>query len=130
MIPTMRWISRAQPLSVYDGDTLTVRYDRWFDQFQEPMALRLLDVWAPEITGDERAAGEAARTYVRSWIDQALGPRWPLLVETFALKDRPVKTFDRFVARVWRVIDDQCLNEDIVAAGFATAVRKERTAIT
>ena len=123
MIPTMRWVSRAQPVSVHDGDTLTVRYDRWFDQYQQPMALRLLDVWAPEVTGTERVAGEMARAYVESWISQALGPKWPLLVETFERRDKVLKTFDRFVARVWRVIDERELGPDIVAAGFATATR-------
>ncbi len=124
-IPAFRWLSRAQVIGVHDGDTITVRSDRGLDQFHDPMRLRLLDVWAPEVTGVERPAGLASRAYVEQWLAdaEAHGGKWPLLVETFVLRDRPLKTFDRFVAMVWRVSDGAHLNTDIVSAGFAQPFR-------
>jgi len=135
-IPLFRWLSRARVLDlegrdVYDGDTLTVALDPAFKDRPDArevklVRVRLLDVWAPEVTGAERARGAQAREYARMWLREAHdGREWPLVVETFQAARDDRKTFDRWVADVWRTVDGAHLNADIVRAGFATAVRTE-----
>jgi endonuclease YncB( thermonuclease family) len=120
MSDTGLWRYRAALRRVIDGDTLEVVLDLGFDLAFQRMALRLLDLNAPEITGPGKPAGLAAKAYAEQWCQAALDPRtpWPLLVETVK-GDQPDKYGGRWLARVYRQIDGRCLNIDLLAADFA-----------
>ena len=112
-IPTMLWTYRARVERVIDGDTLAVRIDQGL-HVERVEQVRLLGVNTPERKGATRAAGDAARDYVKGWLVVAGGGDWPLVVQTE--KD---DAFGRFLATVWRHEDGACLNDDLLRDGQA-----------
>lgn len=116
MMPEFRWLWRARPVRVVDGDTVDVLIDRGFRATQVER-VRLLGVDTPEVVGVTKVAGLAARDYVRVWIFGEPLADWPLLLETFKPDGRDA--FGRWLCAVWRVSDRRNLNEDLIAAGHA-----------
>lgn len=119
LMPAVADVEHARLYRLHDGDTFKVELRRPHDEPDniDRRWLRLLDVWAPEIEGREKEAGIASLLYLGAWLMDAAkhpGP-WPLRVETFGRR-----SFDRWIAVVWRTVDGRCLNTDIVAAGYAT----------
>jgi endonuclease YncB( thermonuclease family) len=95
------WEWPAVVQDVHDGDTITVRIDRGFDDRKEDMKLRLEGVYAPEL---HQPGGPETRQFVIDWVKAASisAQVFPLVVTTVRLKNgkRERKTLERYVARV------------------------------
>jgi len=103
-------------LRVIDGDTVDV-------QLEIPVRVRLKDCWAPELHGDDKIAGEKAKTAL-----QLMAPVGTHLIvhvptqEVDALAG--VFTFGRVIADVYVREDDDSLNEHLVQMGHATREKR------
>lgn len=99
---------------IYDADTVRLDIDLGMDTWiiNEPVRLARID--APEVQGDERAEGLAARDYVRS----LLKPGDPITIRTY--KDAK-GSFYRYLVEVY-LADESCLNDRLVAKGLAEYV--------
>ena len=104
---------RARVVSVYDGDTCTVEIDLGLSVWLRGEKLRLARINAPEVRGRERAAGLAAR----DWLKTRIAGK-EVVLHTW--KDQKGK-FGRYLAEVWRADGDGWLNinDALVAAGHA-----------
>lgn len=106
---------RARVTKEHDGDSLWVLCDVGFETRCEP-ELRLLDVHAPELgplaLPRGQRGGPETREYVNGWLagaeSAATGARWYLWVETVLTRTREPserRTFTRWLATVWRIVD-------------------------
>ncbi len=59
---------KAKIISVYDGDTVRVDIDLGLSTWIKNEKLRLARINAPELRGDEREAGMAARDFLREYV--------------------------------------------------------------
>lgn len=84
---------RAHVVAVYDGDTCTVNIDLGFHTWVHEEKLRLVRINAPEVTGVSKAAGLAARDFLRGCIDGK-----DVFIQT--LKDKQEK-YGRYLAEVF-----------------------------
>jgi len=103
----------AQVQSVYDGDTCRVDIDLGLGIWLRNEKLRLVRINAPEMTGLEKAKGEASRDFLRELIDGR-----EVIIET--VKDRRGK-YGRYLAEIW--IEQEGVwvnvNDQLVLAGHA-----------
>lgn len=60
---------RAKMISVYDGDTCTLKIDLGLDVTKNNEKVYLSRINAPEVRGEERPEGLAARDWLRQRID-------------------------------------------------------------
>lgn len=105
---------RAYVISVYDGDTCRVNIDLGFHTWVMNERVRLARINAPELRGETRAAGLAARDHLRSLILDK-----PVIIET--IKDKKGK-YGRYLAEIWIENDsgDLCnVNDSMVVSGHA-----------
>ncbi|MGH7494385.1 MAG: thermonuclease family protein [bacterium] len=93
---------RALVVGVYNGDTCTVDIDLGLNCWLRSQKLRLHRINAPEMKGEEKAAGTPARDFLRSLIS---GKKF--VVET--IKDDTEK-YGRFLAEIWLEQDGQWIN--------------------
>lgn len=117
------WDKRAQVVSVYDGDTLTMVLDQGFGDSKE-IRVRLLGVFAPEL---RQPGGQETRQFVVDWLAQrSSGVKWPWLVVTSRTADHETMTFSRYVATVSTLDGTQTLNtavsEYVRAQGYSRGV--------
>jgi endonuclease YncB( thermonuclease family) len=103
---------RARFVENHDGDTVTMILDQDFDDMKK-INIRLANVWAPEL--DEHG-GIQTKAYVsfllsgRNSIEE-----WPFIVHTSVTKtDKPVKSFDRYVATVMSPDGKWSLNSELM----------------
>lgn len=97
---------------VYDGDTITAKFDLGFKvSFEEKV--RLYGINTPELRGDERPDGLTARDVLRDWILEK-----QVVIET--IKDRKGK-YGRYLGVIFMFEDGKWVNvnERLVAEGFA-----------
>lgn len=94
---------------VYDGDTITADVDLGMHTWQRGVKVRLARIDAPEVRGDEREQGFAARDWVR---ERILGKE--IVIQT--IKDKKGK-YGRYLGEIW--LNDENLNDAIVSAGHA-----------
>lgn len=94
---------------VYDGDTLWVDIDLGF-MISQRIRLRLLGIDAPELRGQERAAGILSRNFLRSILKG----------EDFFVKTEKDKTgkYGRYLATVF-LSDGTNVNDLLVSEGHA-----------
>lgn len=114
--PPLGLTARAAVVRVVDGDTLDV-------MLMLPVRVRLLDCWAPEITGVQKPQGIVAKEQLEKMAP--VGSRVRVQVPTAeadALGD--VLTFGRVLGHVWRDGDESSLSELMVAAGMATETKR------
>jgi micrococcal nuclease len=111
-MPEHTWVFRARLIRIVDGDTQDFSIDCAFHTYHLER-VRLLGVDTPETHGETKAAGDAATEWVRGWYAQAVG-EWPLVIETYK-----ADSFGRYLGLVWRVVDGQCLNDDLLVSGHA-----------
>lgn len=110
--PPLGLTARAVVTRIVDGDTMDV-------MLMLPVRVRLLDCWAPEITGVQKPEGIVAKEQLEKMAP--VGSRVRVQVPTGdadALCD--VLTMGRVLGNVWRDGDDESLSELMVAAGMAT----------
>ncbi len=104
---------RAETLSVVDGDTVRFRLDLG-DSTYRKRSVRLLGVNAPEVVGETREAGLAAKEY----LERLLPPGTLVFVRTH--KDRT--TFERLLGEVFVAGQDgelKSVGEALIEAGHA-----------
>ena len=112
--PRPGWVTPAEVVRVYDGDTVVVEVKKRFH-------VRLLDCWAPEVrTRDqaEKARGIAARDYLAELID---GREVLLEVPADGLEVGKSFSFGRLLGRIY--IDDRDVGQVLVDAGHATKTK-------
>lgn len=111
-MPLHSWVFPARLVRVVDGDTQYIECDQGMHG-RRIESLRLLGVDCPETRGATKEAGDAATAWVRDWYRLAVG-EWPLIVQT-----HKSDSFGRYLALVWRVVDQACLNTDLLVSGHA-----------
>lgn len=114
-MPGQLWVYGARLERIVDGDTLDVFMDLGRRTYAVER-LRLLNVNAPENKGLTRPAGQATMAYVATWLREAAASDldWPLRLQTE--KD---DAFGRYLSHVWRLLDGEYLNFELVERGFA-----------
>lgn len=105
---------RAKIISVYDGDTVRADIDLGLSTWVKNEKLRLARINAPEVRGNEKQAGIAARDFLR---EQVLEKE--VIIET--TKDKKGK-YGRYITEIW--IKDQTgefinINDLMVEKGHA-----------
>lgn len=88
-----RYQYKAVVTDVYDGDSITVDIDLGLRTWVKGVKLRLKNINSPELRGDQRPEGTAARDFLRSLILNK-----EVMIETF--KDRTEK-YGRYIADVY-----------------------------
>ena len=83
---------KAHVIKVYDGDTITVMIDQGLNTFRKE-SLRLEDLNAPEVRGEEREAGLVSRDALREKIFDK-----EIIIKT--KKDKTGK-YGRFIATIF-----------------------------
>ena len=104
---------RARIVRVIDGDTVEAEVDLGF-HISSRMSMRLFGINTPEIKGDSRPQGLAARDYLTQLIDTHTHVTNELTIRT--QKDATEK-YGRLLATL--LADDVNLNEALIAAGHA-----------
>lgn len=110
MTPTP-YVYRAEVLSVYDGDTITVMIDLGLS-IKVRAKCRLLGIDTPEIrtkSAAEKKKGYEARDRLREMVDK----KWVVLHSV----SKPDK-YGRLLVKVW-VDEDECVNDTMIAEGLA-----------
>lgn len=100
---------KAKITEVYDGDTVTALVDLGF-RISFEIKIRLLGIDTPELRGDERPQGLAARDRLRELV---LGKEVILKTE----RDRQEK-FGRWLGELFFPDDDQSVNQKLLQEGF------------
>lgn len=114
---------RARYVDHYDGDTITLTVDLGY-RISVEERVRLIGIDTPELRGDERAAGLAAKDFVFDWMyrnqawnadnDPSVLPEWPLL-----LRSSKAGKYGRWLGEIWSG-QGMCLNQDLLDSGHAT----------
>ncbi len=107
-----RYIYKAVITRVYDGDTITANVDMGLNVWLYKQRFRLFGIDAPELKGEEREAGLAARDALRI---RVLGET--VLLQTF--KDKQ-GSFGRWLAIVFDM-EGGNVNNWLVASNYAVA---------
>lgn len=104
---------RAHCTRAYDADTITVDVDLGMHVTLHGITLRLSRINAPEVRGEERPEGLAARDFLRPLVVDR-----DVLIQTF--KDK-VGKYGRYIAEVWVELDEGLVNisDHLVANGHA-----------
>ena len=105
----MSYEYKATVTKVYDGDTITVDIDLGFGVQLNGQKIRLYGINAPEVRGDSKAAGIAARDWLR---EKILGRQ--VTIQTH--KDKKGK-YGRWLGKVF--IGMQPINDELVMTGNA-----------
>ena len=103
----------AKVVSVYDGDTCRVDIDLGLSTWIHNESIRLHRINAPEVRGEEREAGLAARDFLRDLIEGR-----EIVLQT--IKDKKGK-YGRYLGEIWIEHQGQKINVNdfIVANGHA-----------
>lgn len=74
---------KCKVASVYDGDSITLDVDLGF-HITHQIKTRLFEIDTPEIRGEEREDGLAAKQYVHQWFERwgSSDDPWPFVVTT------------------------------------------------
>lgn len=105
---------KAKVISVYDGDTIRVEIDlgfgfKWCGSDGKGVSVRLAELNAPEVKGEERDAGLVSRDFLRSLI---LGK--DITLKT--IKDASGK-YGRYLGIIF--LEDININERLIQEGMA-----------
>lgn len=103
--------------SIHDGDTITVSSTKEY-------SVRLIDCWAPEITGKEKEKGLKSKSGLESMLK--IGDKVTLEIPT--KKNQPTTTLGRILAFVYKDINgdgqQENISSEMVKAGFATSKKQ------
>lgn len=113
--PQLGLTARATVDRVVDGDTIDV-------SLRLPVRIRLIDCWAPEVTGRQKIFGEAAKAALADMLPE--GTTVVVNVPSGeADKLGDVLTFGRALGHVWDDPDGPSIAELMIAAGYATEAK-------
>lgn len=107
------YIRSAAVKRIIDGDTLVVIVDLGFSIATE-QTVRLAGINAPEVVGEDKAAGLAAKL----WLIERLPVGTLVRVHTVKDNDK----YGRYLANVLVPGEAMTINEQLVAAGHAVAI--------
>jgi micrococcal nuclease len=110
---------RANVISVYDGDTITIDIDLGLGIWSKGQKCRLSGIDTPEIRGSERTEGLKAKNRLSGLI---LGKQVGITTE----KDKTGK-YGRWLATVWNLNDDGVwinINKLLLSEGHAKVYGK------
>ena len=111
--PPIGWVTRATvaPEDVYDGDTFTATV-------QMQVRVRLIDCWAPEVRGEDKATGLRSRDALRQMIQDGGGKVIIYVPATGRLSDS--FSFGRVLGHAWSSDNsDKPLSLRMVEGGYA-----------
>ena len=106
------YVYRAIVRSIYDGDTIRIDVDLGLRTWIRNEQVRLAGIDAPEIRGEERPQGLAAR----DWLAARIPSGTAILIQTY--KDARGK-YGRWLVDIWH--DDVLVNQEMVELGLALA---------
>lgn len=112
-VPESGWTATGQITSVHDGDTVTVAVKRTY-------RVRLLDCWAPEITGPQKPEGLKSLQELQN---VALGRKCTLFVPENADDIGKSTSMGRYLGRVW--VNGRDISELQVERGRACKTKDE-----
>ena len=121
---TALWRYRCRITRIIDGDTVVGYIDQGFNAFREER-LRLVGINAPEVYGENAAAGTAATAFTRAWLAEANVGDWPFVVRT-----EKTDSFGRYLADIRRADTGASLSEALLASGHAVPWSPRRQAGT
>lgn len=105
-------IETAIVSGVHDGDTIKVKVTKEY-------SVRLIDCWAPEITGKEKDQGLKSKAALESMLK--IGDE--IVVEIPTENNQPKTTLGRTLAKVYKDVDndgnDDNISVEMVKRGFA-----------
>lgn len=110
--PEPGWTAEAQCVGVHDGDTLTIVVRKTY-------RIRLLDCWAPEVTGPQKAAGIKS---LQSLQNMALGRVCTVFVPEKQEDIGKSTSMSRFLGRVW--VHGQDISQAQCDAGMACKTKE------
>lgn len=97
---------RARAIKVVDGDTLDLMVDLGFHSFRLER-FRILRIDAPEIRGETKGLGEAAKSFLQSLV--LVEGEWPLKINTKKDPD----SFGRWLAEVFIWKSDGIIGSEV-----------------
>jgi len=113
--PPLGIVARAIVDRVIDGDTVDVL-------LTIPVRVRLLNCWAPEITGSDKTRGIQSKEAMQRLVQP--GDKVRVHVPTGEVDAMAgVLTFGRVLGNVYRENEQQTLSEIMVAAGMASETK-------
>lgn len=104
-------------LRVVDGDTLQIQVDLGL-RVERNLYVRIGNINAPEIRGEEKELGKAASTFAQVLFDRMVAIGRPVLV-----KFGKGKSFDRWIGQIYVNLEDGSVLDfgaEMVKAGHAT----------
>lgn len=111
-------------VEVYDGDTITVTFVLC-GELPIKARVRLLDCWAPEVTGDEKPLGLKSRDYLRGLVKGHKAARLVIPAKPGADRLDDHLTFGRILGRVYLSGQTTPLAAQVVKAGHAYKTKRE-----
>ena len=98
---------------VYDGDTITVSIDLGMG-VSRVEKIRLADINAPEVRGDEREAGLVSRDWLKARLADAEAAGTDIIIRT--IRDKKGK-YGRYIGKIY--IDNIYVNQEMIDVGMA-----------
>ena len=113
IIPQTGWSIKGKVTDVHDGDTVTV-------SFSKMMKVRLIDCWAPEVTGIQKAIGLQARDNMKNLV---LDKEVTVFIPEDQSDIGKSTSISRFLGHIW--VGDTNIAAKQVSDGFACKTKKE-----
>lgn len=105
---------KARITDVHDGDSVTADVDLGFHTWIHDEKFRLLGIDAPELTGDTKVAGIAARDALR---DRILGKELIICTVKDGNGIDKREKFGRYLVKIY--VGDELVNDWMIEQGFA-----------
>lgn len=109
-------VAPAKLVSVHDGDTVTV-------ELRLKTNIRLLDCWAPEITGNEKPKGLKSKEFLQTLLSE----NDSITVEIpFQENFSKSLTLSRILGRIYKDVDGDGSNDDVSSIMVKNGFAKEK----
>jgi endonuclease YncB( thermonuclease family) len=104
---------------VIDGDTFSCLADQGFGNLHKAR-IRLAGINTPEL---KEPGGAEARQAVVTWLKDQGIPKEPRFTVATLLREREVRTFERWIGSVQDRLTGELLEDHLVAQGFAKRIK-------